>query len=71
MEEISKEIELMMNRHNNGIYSNMCAKVKKLQYNPRIRSNIVKSKASRILFDNEKIVKRWKEYIEEQYEEKK
>lgn len=61
MEEISKEIVLMINRHNDGVY----AKVKKLQYNPRRRSNIVKSKEGRILFDNEKIAKRWKEYIEE------
>jgi len=44
MEENSKEIELMMNRNNNGVY----AKVKKLQFDPRTRSNIVKNKEGMI-----------------------
>lgn len=60
MKEVSKEIELMMNRHNDSIY----VKVKKLEYNPRARRNIVKIKVGRILLNNEKIAERGKEYIE-------
>lgn len=52
-----------MNRNNNGAY----AKVKRLQYEPKTRSNIVKDKEGRIEFDNEKIANRWKEYMEELY----
>ncbi|VVC42424.1 Reverse transcriptase domain [Cinara cedri] len=52
MEEYSEDIEIMMKRNNNGVY----AKVKKLQYTPKTRSNIVKNKADR-----------WKEYLEDLY----
>lgn len=61
MDKNSAEIEYMMNRNNNGVY----AKVKRLQYEPRTRSNIVKDKEGRIVFDNEKVANRWKEYMEE------
>lgn len=54
----------MMERHNYGVNS----KVKKLKYNSRTRSTIVKIKEGMILFDNEKRAKRWKEYIEELFE---
>ncbi|KAI5755057.1 hypothetical protein M8J77_013699 [Diaphorina citri] len=60
MDEKSAEIEMMMNRNNNGVY----AKVKKLQQNPKTRSNIVKDKDGKFLFD---IANRWKEYLEELY----
>lgn len=53
-----------MNRHYNEVY----AKVKKLQVNPRTKNNIVKNKEGRILFNNEKVAKRWKECIVEIYE---
>lgn len=43
-------------------------KVKSLQYSPRTRSNIVKDKEGRTLFENEKVAERWKEYMEELYE---
>lgn len=41
--------------------------MKRLQYEPRTRSNIVKDKEGRIVFDNEKVANRWKEYMEELY----
>lgn len=63
MDENSAEIECMMNNNNNKVY----AKVKRLQYEPRTRSNIVKDKEGRIVFDNEKVANRWKEYMEELY----
>uniref|UniRef100_A0A8D9DT62 Craniofacial development protein 2 n=1 Tax=Cacopsylla melanoneura TaxID=428564 RepID=A0A8D9DT62_9HEMI len=63
MDENSAEIEYMMNRNNNGVY----AKVKRLQYEPKTRSNIVKDKEGKIMFDNEKVANRWKEYMEELY----
>jgi len=43
-----------MKRNNNGVY----AKVKKLQYTPKTRSNIVKNKAGKILFDNDEVANR-------------
>lgn len=63
MEKNSIEIETMMARNNNGVY----AKVKKLQYEPKTKSNIVKDKSGKILFDNEKVAERWKEYMEDLY----
>jgi len=48
MEVYSEDIERMMKRNNNGVYD----KVKKLQYTPKTRSNIVKNKARKILFNN-------------------
>jgi hypothetical protein len=63
MEEYSEDIEMMMKRNNNGVY----AKVKKLQYTPKTRSNIVKNKAGKILFDNDEVANRWKEYLEDLY----
>jgi len=38
-----------------------------LQYTPKTRSNIVKDKASKILFDNDEVANRWKEYLEDLY----
>lgn len=63
MDENSAEIEYLMNRNNNGVY----AKVKGLQYEPSTRSNTVKDKEGKIVFDNEKVAIRWKEYMEELY----
>ncbi|KAI5724736.1 hypothetical protein M8J77_006570 [Diaphorina citri] len=63
MDENSAEIEAMMIRNSNEVY----AKVKKLQYNPKTKSNIVRDKEGNVLFDNEKVAERWKEYMEELY----
>lgn len=63
MDENNAEILYIMNSNNNGVY----AKVQKFQYEPRTRSNIVKGKEGRIVFDNEKVVNKWKEYTEELY----
>uniref|UniRef100_A0A8D8RMY9 Craniofacial development protein 2 n=1 Tax=Cacopsylla melanoneura TaxID=428564 RepID=A0A8D8RMY9_9HEMI len=63
MDENSVEIQQLINKHDNGVYS----KIKKLQYTPRTKSNIVKDKEGKVLFDNEKVADRWKEYIEELY----
>lgn len=56
MDGRNKLRDRIINRHDDGVY----AKVKKLQYNPRTRSTIVKSKDGRILINNEEIARRWK-----------
>ncbi|VVC30172.1 Hypothetical protein CINCED_3A019324 [Cinara cedri] len=40
-------------------------KVKRINYITKIRSNVVKYKSGNILFENEKVTERWKEYIDE------
>lgn len=38
-----------------------------MQYTPKIRSNIVKNKAGKILFDNDEVANRWKVCLEDLY----
>lgn len=57
MEVYSEDIEFMTKRNNNGVY----AKVEKLQYPSKTRSNIVKNKEGEILFNNDDVANRWKE----------
>jgi hypothetical protein len=57
MEDIIKDFESMINRHDDSVY----ATVNKLQYNPRTRSTILKCKEGRILIDNEEIGKKLEE----------
>lgn len=58
-----EDVEMMIKRINNGVY----AKVKQLQYTPKIRNNIVKNKAGKILFDNDEVANIWKESLEYLY----
>lgn len=39
-----------------------------MQYKPKTKSNIVRDKEGKILFENSKVVERWKEYMEELYQ---
>lgn len=63
MEEYSNDIKLMIKRNINRVY----AKVKKLQYYPKTRSNIVKNKVGKILIDADEVSNRWREYLEHLY----
>lgn len=65
LEENIKEIEADMLLNNTSKAYN---KVKKMQYKPKTKSNIVRDKEGKILFENSKVVERWKEYMEELYQ---
>lgn len=43
------------------------AKAKKLQYYPKARSNIVKYKVGKIMFDADEVANRWREYLKDFY----
>lgn len=65
LEENCKEIEYCLSKNNADRAYN---KVKSLQTTLSTRSNIVKDKQGNILFENDKVSERWKEYMEELYE---
>jgi len=63
MEVYSEDIELMMKRNNNGVYSIS----QKPQYTLETRSNIVTNKAGENLFNNDDVVNRWRDNLEDLY----
>lgn len=65
LEENCKEIEYCLRKNNTD---RAYTKVKSLQPTTRTRSNIVKNKEGKLLFENEQVSDRWKEYMEELYE---
>lgn len=65
LDENIKEIEVDLLLNNTSRVYN---KVKNLQYKPKTRRNIVRDKDGKILFENNKVVERWKEYMEELYQ---
>jgi hypothetical protein len=62
----SKEIEYLLSKNR---ADKAYAKLKKLEYKPITRSNIVRDKEGKLLFENEKVAERWKEYLKELYED--
>lgn len=60
-----KEIEYLLIKNNTDIAYH---RVRSLEYKPRTKSNIVSNKYRNLLFENEKVAGRWKEYLEELYE---
>ncbi|KAI5717312.1 hypothetical protein M8J77_003669 [Diaphorina citri] len=65
LEENSKEIEMDIRTNQ---MDKAYTKIKKLQLKPKTKSNIVKDNNGKILFDNEMVADRWKEYIEDLYD---
>ncbi|KAI5739387.1 hypothetical protein M8J77_018683 [Diaphorina citri] len=65
LEHNIKDIELDLLQNNTGKAYN---KVKKLQHKSKTSSNIVRDNNGKILFENDKVADRWKEYLEELYE---
>lgn len=64
--ENCKDIEYFLTKNNTDKEYN---RIKSLEYKPRTKSNIVRDKYGNLLFENEKVAGRWKEYIEELYQE--
>lgn len=64
LEENIKEIEADILVNNTSKAYN---KVKNFEYKPKTRSNIVRDKDGKILFENNKVAERWKEYMEDLY----
>ena len=62
MKEKSEDIEQDIE---SGKTDKAYAKIRALQYKPRTKSNIVKDKEGKIVFDEKSVSKRWKECIEE------
>lgn len=65
LKENIEEIEIHLAKNNTDKAYNT---VKKLHQKHKTTSNIVKDKEGKILFENEKVAKRWKEYMEDLYE---
>jgi hypothetical protein len=63
--KIAKKIEYLLIKNNTDRAYN---RVRSLEYKPRTKNNIVSDKYGNILFENEKVAGRWKEYLEELYE---
>ncbi|KAL4100956.1 hypothetical protein QTP88_020980 [Uroleucon formosanum] len=65
LRENCKEIEYLLIKNNTDRIYN---RVRSLEYKQRTKSNTVSDKYGNLIFENEKVAGRWKEYLEELYE---